>query len=208
MQELCDRRWFRLDDRAQSYVLDMPTLTARGTASCSAPHNPPLEAGKKAWPAPSDRRTIPLGCTYDLEEYCLKYRAMCGPMRRVRGIRPCRRASRLRQPPIRRGTPRHRRAMSCAGSQSAAGCPESCRLTRPGHSRAAPAKRLPETPETSLTRFSCAIHPPHPQKGSGKCGNPLRCRFDRCFCRAVPGCLRLAETCGNSPVETLVAPPR
>ena len=37
----------RLDDRAQSCVLDMPTLTARGSASCPAPHNPSLEAGKR-----------------------------------------------------------------------------------------------------------------------------------------------------------------
>ena len=49
------------------------------------------------------------------------------------------------------------------------------------------------------------IRAPHRQKGSGKCGNPLRCRFYRCFCRAVAGCLPLAETCGNSPLETLVA---
>jgi hypothetical protein len=46
-----------------------------------------------------------------------------------------------------------------------------------------------------------ALHPRRPQKGSGKCGNPLRCRFDRCFCGAVPGCLRLAETCGKSPTK-------
>jgi hypothetical protein len=37
------------------------------------------------------------------------------------------------------------------------------------------------------------IDPPHPQKGSGKWGNPLRCRFYRCFCSAVAGCLPLAE---------------
>jgi len=36
-----------------------------------------------------------------------------------------------------------------------------------------------------------ALQSPRLQKGSGKCGNPLRCRFYRCLCSAVAGCLRL-----------------
>jgi len=39
----------------------------------------------------------------------------------------------------------------------------------------------------------------HRQKGSGKCGNSLRCRFYRCFCGAVAGRLPLAETFCNGP---------
>src|SRR6266446_844858 len=42
------------------------------------------------------------------------------------------------------------------------------------------------------------------KKGSGKCGNPLRCRFYRCFCGAVPGSLRLAERCGNHTTSSIL----
>jgi hypothetical protein len=59
--------------------------------------------------------------------------------------------------------------------------------------------------------WAARLSRPNRQKGSGKCGNPLGCRWNRCFGSAGPGAVGLAERCGN-PLRPrsrrhLIAPP-
>jgi hypothetical protein len=69
-----------------------------------------------------------------------------------------------------------------------------------------PCSRTESKPTGDRSTRRCILSRPNRQKGSGKCGNPCRCRCGRCSGGAGAGAVGLAESAETPPAPAQSAP--